>query len=418
MCKRNVYLAGIGMGDKALLTSETEQILRSSDCVIGAGRLLEAAKEFLEDEDRSDKKYFQSYDPEEIHAFISEHKEYSRIVVALSGDPGFYSGAKRLETELQEFSVRVLPGISSVVYLAAKLHTSWDDAELASAHGRRQNYIQKIKYSQKTFLLLGGKDCGAEVCRRLKEYHLEHVQIFAGKNLSYANEEIIECRAEELKPDMLEGLCTAMIWNPAPSKRIRGSVPDVQWIRGNVPMTKEEVRAVSIGKLRLTDDAVLYDIGAGTGSVSIEAALLSERIRVYAVEKKEEALHLIMENRRKFGTDGVCEVAGTAPDILQNLEPPTHVFIGGSSGSLKEILTCVKEKNPEVRIVINAISLETLKEVTEAAEEGLLGNPEIVQISAARSKVLGNYHMMTGQNPVFVISDGGISNSEDETTDK
>ena len=171
-------------------------------------------------------------------------------------------------------------------------------------------------------------------------------------------------------------------------------------------MTKAEIRAVSLAKLGLTRDAVLYDIGAGTGSVSVEAALRSGEMKVYAVEKNPEAIRLLEENRRQFGCDNIEVVEGTAPGGLQALEPPTHVFVGGSAGNLPEILKAVKEKNPDVRIVINAASLETIGEVMEAERSGLLSSPEVVQIAASRSRRLGAYHMMTALNPVYIVSDG------------
>ena len=139
----------------------------------------------------------------------------------------------------------------------------------------------------------------------------------------------------------------------------------------------------------------------------MEAALSGENIRVYAVEKNPETLELLEANRRKFRTDGIRIVAGEAPEALLGLEPPTHVFVGGSSGSLKDILRIVREKNPDVRIVINAISLETLREAMEAEEEGLLPDAEVTQIAASRARKLGRYHMMTGLNPVYIISAGG-----------
>lgn len=179
-------------------------------------------------------------------------------------------------------------------------------------------------------------------------------------------------------------------------------------------MTKEEIRTISLAKLELCEHAMLYDVGAGTGSVAVEAAGRSDTIRVYAVEQKEEGIRLIEENKRKFRADWVTPVFGKAPEALEQLEPPTHVFIGGSSGNLKEILACVKQKNPDVRIVLNAISLETLREVLEAQECGLLRNPEIVQVSVSRARTLGAYHMMTGLNPVYIISEGRPEPSEDQ----
>ena len=151
----------------------------------------------------------------------------------------------------------------------------------------------------------------------------------------------------------------------------------------------------------------MYDIGAGTGSVSIEIARAGEQIRVYAIEKNPEGVKLIDQNRKKFRTDGVRIIEGLAPHALEELETPTHAFIGGSSGNLREIVQLLQRKNPDVRIVINAISLETVSEVMGLVDEGVLPDAEILQVSAARSKVLGRYHMMMGQNPVYIISAGG-----------
>ena len=139
----------------------------------------------------------------------------------------------------------------------------------------------------------------------------------------------------------------------------------------------------------------------------MEAALSGEQIKVYAIEKNPEAVLLLEKNRRKFRTDGIRIIEGSAPEALVHLEPPTHLFIGGSSGNLKEILTVVKQKNPNVKIVISAISLETVRDVMDAEKEGLLTDMEVTQICASRSRVLGQYHMMTGMNPVYIISAGG-----------
>ena len=160
-------------------------------------------------------------------------------------------------------------------------------------------------------------------------------------------------------------------------------------------MTKEEVRTICISKLDLEKDAVLYDVCAGTGSVAVEAACQDGSIRVYAIEKNPEGIELIRKNVQKLRTDNVQIVEGTAPEALRKLEPPTHVFIGGSRGNLREILLAVKKKNPDVQIVLTAISLDTMAEVMEAVDEGLLREPEIVQITAAKARKRGRHHMMT-----------------------
>lgn len=411
---RHVYCIGIGMGDKQLLTARAKECIETSDILIGAARMLEP---FWGGRDRQpldvcsgtagdSKAYLAEYRPGQIRDYLMEHPEFTKCAILLSGDTGFYSGAKKLAQVFEESGIQVqfLPGISSVVYLAARLKTSWEDAALVSLHGRHQNFIHVISRQKKTFLILGA-DEGKMLCEKIAYYGMQGIRIYIGRRLSYEDEEIISTDGKQVKPEDFAGLVTVMVENPEPVTEVMRHIPDEEFIRGKVPMTKEEVRTVSISKLRLTENAVVYDVGAGTGSVSIEASLADAGIKVYAIEKNPEGVELIRENVRKFRTDFVEIVEGCAPEVLEGLETPTHVFIGGSSGNLKEILRAVRKKNPEVRIVINAISLETMKEILEAVEEGLLKEPEIVQMTVAKSRKLGSYHMMTGQNPIYIIAD-------------
>ena len=346
-----------------------------------------------------------------IFSYVKEHEECSRTAVLFSGDIGFYSGAKKLEAALLhseiDCTVELIPGISSVVYFAAKLGVSWDDAKIVSLHGNETLFIQTVDTNRKTFFLLGGKDAGERLLNALLEYGMGELFLSVGRDLSYEDEKIIRKKAADFQIEEVRGLCTALVENENPAKRRGPHIRDDAFVRGKVPMTKEEVRAVSIARMELTEDAVVYDVGAGTGSVSVEAALSGEQIKVYAIEKNPEAVLLLEKNRRKFRTDGIRIIEGSAPEALVHLEPPTHLFIGGSSGNLKEILTVVKQKNPNVKIVISAISLETVRDVMDAEKEGLLTDMEVTQICASRSRVLGQYHMMTGMNPVYIISAGG-----------
>lgn len=418
--KQQIVLIGIGMGAVSSMTGEAAEEIRGCSCLIGARRMLDTARQaaYVCREtgaclDAADEKFeeFCEYRAEQIVSYIGEHPEYDRIGVVLSGDTGFYSGARKLSELLKlypdRYEIRLVPGISSIVCLAARLMTAWEDGAVVSLHGQDENFIQTVNKNYKTFLLLGGKGTGARMLQRLTDYGMENVTVSVGSRLTYPEERIVTGRPSEISPEDVEGLCTAMILNPHPEESAGPHIRDEEFIRGNVPMTKAEVRAVSLAALELTENAIVYDIGAGTGSVSVEAARSGDRIRVYAVEKKPEAVSLLRQNRRKFRADGIRIIEGEAPDALGGLEPPTHVFVGGSSGSMREILKAVLERNSEVRIVINAISLETLTEVMNAVEDGLLRNVQIAQITAARSRELGTYHMMTGQNPVYIISSGG-----------
>ena len=411
MCKkrRKIFLIGIGMGSRESMTMEATEAIRACDCMIGAQRMLDLARE-LRYGTASEVRVPElcEYNSDKIFAYIEEHSEYVHVAVLFSGDTGFYSGAKKLSEMFagypDRYEVTMIPGISSVICLAARLKTTWEDGAVLSLHGQEENFIQTVNKNRKTFLLLGGKGAGEKMITRLKEYGMDDVTVHIGSRL------------DELSGADADGLCAAMILNPHPDKRTGPHIRDEEFIRGKVPMTKSEVRSVSLAQMELTENAVVYDIGAGTGSVSVEAARSGDRIRVYAIEKKPEAAELLEQNRRKFRTDGIRIIKGLAPEALRDLEPPTHVFIGGSSGNLREILHTVLDKNPSVRIVINAISLETVGEVMDVIEEGLLKDAQIIQITAARARVLGRYHMMTGQNPVYIISAGGdMREGADET---
>ena len=453
MESRQIILAGIGMGSDQLITEEVRQLIETADCLIGAERMLACAQQIRSEaiteaqeqkKDRKECALFREYRTEEIVSYIKEHEEYRKIGILLSGDTGFYSGAKKLKERLSQESQRkeehvalttvteksegesvredtnlaekadsgfcdisIFPGISSLSYLASQVGISWEDAVILSLHGKEMNFVQTIHRHPKTFLLLGGKGTGRHFYETLKEYQMNEILVHIGRNMSYEEEQILSGRLADLKAEDFDGLCAVMVENPGYCKDTGMHLKDEEFIRGKVPMTKSEVRSVSVAEMELTEDAVVYDIGAGTGSVSVEIARAGEQIRVYAIEKNPEGVKLIDENRRKFKTDGIRIVEGHAPKAMKELEIPTHAFIGGSSGNLKEIVRVLQEKNPSVRIVINAISLETVSEVMKLAEEGILADAEILQISAARSKVLGRYHMMMGQNPVYIVSAGG-----------
>ena len=192
---------------------------------------------------------------------------------------------------------------------------------------------------------------------------------------------------------------------------------DSVFIRGAVPMTKSEIRAVSLAKLDLTPGAVFCDVGAGTGSVAVEAArqlcrmeaevmpLRREKSQVYAIEKEEEGVLLIKKNREKwvphYGQFSV--IHGRAPEVLTALPAPTHVFIGGSNGALSGIVQVVLEKNPRARLVINAVTLETLSACIELLHKFSFASYEIVQVAVTHLEPRGSYHMPKALNPVYII---------------
>lgn len=178
------------------------------------------------------------------------------------------------------------------------------------------------------------------------------------------------------------------------------------FVRGNIPMTKEEVRVITLSKLKPGPDSVVWDIGSGTGSLSVEAALMSPGGRVYAVEKSPEGCRLTVENSIRFGADNVVVVEGEAPEALLSLPRPHRVMLGGSGGRLKDIVEVIKERLlPGGRLVINAVTLETLTSAMSILERGW--ETEVVQVMISKGRPVGSSRLMTAYNPVFIISASG-----------
>ena len=397
--KRKVTLVGIGIGTPEGMTVEAAQVIEKADLLVGADRMLAAAAD-------KHKPTFSAYEPRKIGDYLELHPEYQRIVVLLSGDIGFYSGAKRLYEELEQrdFEVDALCGISSVVYFCGKLRTAWEDVCLLSTHGRSANLVGAVKSHHKTFTLLGKGESVHVLCQELMEYGLAHVTVHIGIQLGYEDEKILSGTPEELLKQSIDGLCVALIENETPFSGIRACVDDEEFSRGKAPMTKSEIRSLSVAKLQLPKDAVVYDVGAGTGSVTIELALAAVDGCIYAIERNQEACDLIEENKRKFGTPNIQVVHGLAPEAMEDLPAPTHAFIGGSAGNLKEIITCLLGKNPLIRLVINTVTLETMAEVSECLKALNLIEEETICVNVSRAKKLGAYHLMMGPNPIYIVT--------------
>lgn len=400
---RTVVLAGIGMGSRDSMTEEAAKAIEEAELIVGARRMVEACSS-------SDKDILVEYDSRKIAEYIEEHPEYERITVLLSGDTGFYSGARKLTKVLEAAGcqVRQIAGVSSVSYFMSRIGESWDDAVIVSNHGREASLIPLIRDNEKVFSILGKKTDVADLAEKLIYYGLDKVKFYVGERLSYAEEKIqTGCAAdfEHYENDPLCVICAVNedYKNTRINKLARRR--DEEFIRAKVPMTKFDVRNASIARLNLEEDSVCYDVGSGTGSVSIEMAVIASKGHVYGIEKKEEAVALAEENKRKFMCDNFTIVPGLAPEAMEELPAPTHVFIGGSSGNMREIVASVCRKNPSARFVINCIALESMTQALDCSREfALEGSVEISQITSAEGHKVGPYTMMKGENPIYVIA--------------
>lgn len=425
---KSLNLIGLGTGSENFLTDEAKSDLCQSEIIFGAERMLEAAEKINPSARREP-----LYNAREILGFLQENPQYQKISVVFSGDLGFFSGAKSFYEEsknLSGYEINSIPGISSAVYFAAKLHKSWQKWKFLSLHGTKCNAIEQIRKNPACFFILSGGDDYNSLAEKIESAInrglLSSVKCYAGKNLSYEDEEIRQISCMEVlksddcqEPQARKDLYVLLVENEnAKFERVLSFLDDKFFSRDEkTPMTKKEVRALSIAALGLSKSSVLYDIGSGSGSVTVEAARIATDGHVVAVDCKEEAISLTLANVSKFLLENVTLLMGTAPACLENLDSegnlplPSHIFIGGSKGNLAEIVEYALKKNPRVRIVANFVSLENLCEMQNLLKaleaQNRIENVEITQLAVSRAEKVGDFHLMKAQNPVYIVSFSG-----------
>ncbi|MEE0845444.1 MAG: precorrin-6Y C5,15-methyltransferase (decarboxylating) subunit CbiT [Eggerthellaceae bacterium] len=407
-----VTVVGAGPGDASLMTLAARDAIAQADAVIGAKRLIEsdvvaqaalAAERFAEVRTGA------------IVELLRAHGEWNRVCIVMSGDIGLFSGAAALREALAaEPSVRVdeVPGISSAQLLAARLGRPWQGWRFESAHGVACGIEALAAQGGPLFLVTGGANTIASLCARLAAAGLGDATVSVGERLSYDDERITCGSAAELADGDFDPLAVMLV-DPPRGGRLwpwrTGGIPDELFERGRSPMTKQEVRAVSLSKLRVGESDVVFDIGAGTGSVTVELALAAPRGTVYAIERDAEGIESTRRNIERFGLGNAVVVEGTAPAALEGLPAPDAVFVGGSGGGLKAILDSVLAANPAARVCVTCVTLETLSQASALLSDARFADFDAVSLSVARSSKAGAYHLMRALNPVHVLSARGAA---------
>lgn len=390
-----VSIIGVGTGIKTITIKAFSRITEA-EVIIGASRVIDTHMEVYK---LSDKTVYREYDAHKIKEIIGKHK-VDDIAILVSGDVGFYSLADALSKEIEE--AEIIPGISSVNSFFAKLKMPWQDAAFVSIHGRHSNYVDAVRRNKKTFLLTGNNI--DEISDKLTEAGFGQLKVFVGSNLDMEDENILSCSVSELRNKSFKTLTVLLIMNENADASVRCGIPDEEFVRGNVPMTKSEVRANIISKLGIKPDDVCYDIGAGTGSVTVEMALAAWNGLVIAIEKNEEGIKLIKENQAKFHIGNIETICGEATLMLESNDMPAAdvAFIGGSDGQLKEIISLLIKRNPDVRILVSAIALETLQLATDIFKE--IGKKiDVTQIFISKNKEVSGINLMMANNPIYLI---------------
>ena len=394
----NVTLIGMGSGQPENLTLQGLAALRQADLILGARRLLAVLPAGCTENRAA------AYRPDEVVELLQTSGAENAVLV-YSGDTGFYSGASSMMEKLEALGVRarVLPGLSSIQLLAAALGRPWQGWNLVSAHGRTCDPVAECMQGRPTFFLTGGSEDPATLCAQLAAEGFGDVQGVVGQCLGTPEEKLFRGSVKELAAGRFNSLSVLLVEAAEVLPRRAPGLPDEAFERGDVPMTKQEVRAAVLAKLAVHPEDILWDVGAGTGSVSVELALAAPRGRVYAVECRPEGCALIKANREKFRTRNLVLVEGLAPAALSDLPAPDAVFIGGSKGSLAAIVDAALDKNPDARICVSAIALETLSAAV-AALTAKGRTVQVSQIAVSRAKAVGGLHLMMAQNPIYLIT--------------
>lgn len=416
---RKVTIIGAGPGNPDLLSRAALDAIDIADVVIGAHRAL-AGIDVPPDVVRCE-----LVKTADIVTALTDAASWQRAVVVMTGDVGLFSGARRLVEALSgdaRVDVRIIPGISSASYLAARLARPWQDWRFASAHGVACDIVAEAERAGELFLVTSGGEDPSRLSGELVQAGFGDARVTVAERLSYPDERITCATASEIAGQTFDDLNVMLIefaggaGSPANSRWPYASsgIPDELFIRGDVPMTKQEVRAVALAKLRLTATDTVWDVGAGTGSVSIEAALVARAGSVWAVERNAAGVRLIRENADAFGRGNVHAVPGVAPEALAKLPVPDAVFVGGSAGELSSIVEAALEKNSQVRLCVPCVTVETLTEACALLSGSRFKGFEACQVSAARAEAVGSHHLMKAQNPVFLVSARGAGTDAEE----
>ena len=399
MPEQKIYLVGAGIEGWEGFGKQALEAIDNAEVLIGHKRLLAIFPNF-----QGEKRLME--DLSIMLEYLKTTKK--RTVVLGSGDPNFFGVGRFLLRNLPKERVEIFPNVTSVQYAFARIKEPWDDATFVSVHGRGiKPALDRIIASEKIAILTDSVNTPAVIARELIARGAEGYEAYLCEDLGLPTEKFTKTDVRglsEVTCSPLNILILIKSWEPNLQNFPVIGIRDEEFSTAKKLITKEEVRAVTLGKLQLQDDLVMWDIGAGSGSVSIEAGNLMPNGRIFALEKNPQYLSYLRDNFRKFAARNVLLVEAFAPEGLEELPDPDRVFIGGSGGMLEEIIEAVdKRLKPDGFIVINAVTLDTLTKSVEFLEDHGY-TVEVTCVNISKTRTLTEYKMFSAHNPVYVIA--------------
>ena len=399
MPQHKIYLVGAGIEGWEGFGSKALEAINSAELLIGHQRLLDIFPDFKGEK--------QTISDLSIMLDLIKTTE-KQVVVLSSGDPNFFGVARFLLRNLPKDRIEIFPNVTSVQYAFARIKEPWDDTIFLSVHGRGlKGAIDRIIAADKAAVLTDEVNSPAAIARELINRGAEGYDVYLCEDLGLPTEKFTRTDVRglvDLQASPLNILILIKAWEPNLENYPLLGIADDEFTTARKLITKQEIRAVTLAKLQIQNDLVLWDIGAGSGSVSIEASNLMPNGKVYALEKNPQYLTFIRENLKKFSAKNVMLVEAYAPEGIDELPNPDRVFIGGSGGMLDDIIDAVdKRLKPDGVIVLNAVTLDTLTKAVEFLEDHGY-TVEVTCVNVSKTVSLTEYKMFEAHNPVYIIS--------------
>ena len=407
MPHRKTFVIGVGPTGPDSLAPAVLSRLKRADIVCGGQRLLDMFPDI-----RGERVPIAN-NLGKIADLIKANVDKKRIVILASGDPNFFGVARYLTETVGKKAIRIVPNISAMQLAFASIGESWDDATFVSAHGRTiEDIVAKVRQSQKVCIFTDNEHTPDAIAKVLLGRGISGFQAYVCENLGTRDQRVINSSLKSLCNQKFSRVNTLILIKEktstaCPFTPLTLGIPDSEFYqrrpKGGL-ITKQEIRAISLAKMRLAENSIVWDIGAGSGALSIEASFFCRAGHVYAVEKNEADISIIRKNAKKFQADNVQAVHAFAPDGLDGLPAPSAVFIGGSGGRMAEILSLVKRRlKPHGTTVINTVTLENLGAAVKALKEAGF-SPELTLANIARGTSIQNLTRLAALNPVFIVS--------------
>jgi len=343
---------------------------------------------------------------------IDELSHENNVVVLASGDPLFFGVGGLITKKIGSQRVEIIAHPGSIQLAFSRIGMKWDDAKIISLHGKKiEGFITKIQSADKIALLTDNINTPQKIAIHMLKYKEENWDAYVCENLGGVDEKVQQYTLSVLsQEDQLSDLNVLILNRSDISRRTPSTIGFIHEddFEKRMPkkglITKREVRLLSLGYLNLNKNSIVWDIGAASGSVAIEAARIAENGFVYAVEINSGCIEICKDNLITHKIDNVQVIEGRAPEALEGLPKPDAVFVGGSKGSMRDILDyCLEKLTEGGKLVINAITMENIQEAYSYAKENKL-DVEISQVNISRGVPLAHYHRYEALNPIHIFA--------------